>query len=474
MLKKLFSHTLLYALGPQVPKLANIIVLPIITLYLTPLDYGVYGTILAYSGLLAGIKTFGFDFLLVNSYYKKKNRWKLYWKRYSGILFIWQQFYSIFYAFFLYFLIPEEAEENRILIIILIVVPNYLFSIISTLGFRYHQIAQKPQRIFITTALGGTVTIIVNYYCFVILKTGYLGWYYSGALGSAIMFLMYVGPIILHLKIYPIFKLKRKFIKDALSVSLPTIPHNYSSYLLNSSDRLIMDQLNVNITDIGKYNMAYIIGNYFDLLGDAVGMAVGPYYTKLFTKGGVKSERSIKEITYFLQITFISFSFFVSLWCREIFHFLIKNDELNNVYPIAIIIIMGYAYRPMYWASVNKLFFIEKTKQLWKISFLGGAINIILNLIFIPIYGYEAAAITTLLSLLYIGFSGFFLREFKENNNINFNPIKWLILILISTIIVYFLRDVALMFKSLISLFIIITYSIYIHSKIEILKKIDI
>ena len=168
---------------------------------------------------------------------------------------------------------------------------------------------------------------------------------------------MYVGPIILHLKIYPIFKLKRKFIKDALSVSLPTIPHNYSSYLLNSSDRLIMDQLNVNITDIGKYNMAYIIGNYFDLLGDAVGMAVGPYYTKLFTKGGVKSERSIKEITYFLQITFISFSFFVSLWCREIFHFLIKNDELNNVYPIAIIIIMGYAYRPMYWASVNKLFF---------------------------------------------------------------------------------------------------------------------
>jgi len=135
---------------------------------------------------------------------------------------------------------------------------------------------------------------------------------------------------------------------------------------------------------------------------------------------------------------------------------------------------MGYAYRPMYWASVNKLFFIEKTKQLWKISFLGGAINIILNLIFIPIYGYEAAAITTLLSLLYIGFSGFFLREFKENNNINFNPIKWLILILISTIIVYFLRDVTLMYKSLISLFIIITYSIYIHSKIEILKKIDI
>jgi O-antigen/teichoic acid export membrane protein len=390
MLKKLFSHTLLYSLGPQIPKLANILVLPIITLYLTPLDYGVYGTILAYSGLLIGIKTFGFDFLLVNSFYKKENRWTLYWKRYLGILFIWQQFYSIFYAFILYFLIPEEADEHRILLILLIVLPNYLFSIISTLGFRYHQIAQKPQRIFITTALGGTVTVIVNYYCFVILKTGYLGWYYSGAVGSAIMFIMYIGPIIGKLKIYPIFKLKIKFIKEALKLSLPTLPHNYSSYLLNSSDRLVMDQFNVNITDIGKYNMAYVIGNYFDLFGDAVGMAVGPYYTKLFTKGDVESEHSIKEITYFLQITFISLSFFVSLWFREIFHFLIKNNELNNVYPIAIIIVMGYAYRPMYWASVNKLFFLEKTKQLWKISFLGGVINVVLNLIFINIYGYKA------------------------------------------------------------------------------------
>jgi O-antigen/teichoic acid export membrane protein len=223
-----------------------------------------------------------------------------------------------------------------------------------------------------------------------------------------------------------------------------------------------------------KYNIAYVIGNYFDLFGDAVGMAVGPYYTKLFTKGDVESEHSIKEITYFLQITFISLSFFVSLWFREIFHFLIKNNELNNVYPIAIIIVMGYAYRPMYWASVNKLFFLEKTKQLWKISFLGGVINVVLNLIFINIYGYKAAAITTLISLLFIGFSGFYIREFKENNNINFNPMMWLLLILISTIMVYFLRDIALLYKSIISLFIIITYFIYIMSKIKTFKKIEI
>ena len=66
MIKKLFTHTFLYAIGPQVPKLANLLVLPVITQYLTPLDYGVYGTLLAYSALIGGVKKLGFDVLLSN------------------------------------------------------------------------------------------------------------------------------------------------------------------------------------------------------------------------------------------------------------------------------------------------------------------------------------------------------------------------------------------------------------------------
>ncbi|PKP46454.1 MAG: hypothetical protein CVT95_06975 [Bacteroidetes bacterium HGW-Bacteroidetes-12] len=61
MLKKLFSHSFLYAVGPQIPRFANLLVLPIITQYLTSLDYGVYGTLLAYTGLMQGLKSLGFD-----------------------------------------------------------------------------------------------------------------------------------------------------------------------------------------------------------------------------------------------------------------------------------------------------------------------------------------------------------------------------------------------------------------------------
>ncbi|PCI99625.1 MAG: polysaccharide biosynthesis protein [Flavobacteriales bacterium] len=474
MLRKLFSHTLLYALGPQIPKLANILLLPIITKYLTPIDYGVYGTIMAYNGLLMGVQTLGFDVLLVNSFFKKSNRWQLYWKRYSGILYLWQQLYIFLYAFILYMIIPDEAVDNKMLLTLLIIIPNYLFSIINTLGSRYFQIAQKPQRIFITTATAGISTILINYYCIVILRTGYMGWYYSAAAGSFIMFCSYFWPIIGGLKLYPILSLKKKFIKDAFKIALPTVPHNYSTYLLNSSDRLVMDQLNISINSIGKYNMAYIIGNYFEIFGTAVGMAVGPYYTKLYSKENPDAENQARTLTFFLQVGFISLSFTASLWAKEIFKVLISNQELSSVYYIAIVIIMGYSYRPMYWASINKLFYLEKTNQLWKVTFIGGVLNICLNLIFIPIYGFESAAVTTLISLLYIGFAGFFLKDYKENNSINYFPLRWLVLILISTIVVYLLKDISILNKSLVTLGVFISFIIYFIKNKKNIKSIEL
>ena len=61
-----------------------------------------------------------------------------------------------------------------------------------------------------------------------------------------------------------------------LKVSLPVVPHQYSVYLLDASDRLVMDQLNTSTEEIGKYNFAYGFGNYFSMFSMAIGLAIGP------------------------------------------------------------------------------------------------------------------------------------------------------------------------------------------------------
>lgn len=473
MIKRLFSHSFLYAIGPQVPKIANIAVLPIITQFLTPIDYGIYGTILAYSGLIGGLKMLGFEVLLVNSFFKKIN-WIDYWGRYFTGLYVYNVFFSFLYIFILYYLMPEEVGTSKWLVILLVVIPSTFFNIVSVFGSRYYQLVQKPAYIAIATSLVGIVTILLNLYTIAVLKLGYLGWFISSAIGTLLSFVLYVIPLIQKIKLKLVLTKNKNFWRKSLKVALPTIPHNYSTYLLHSSDRLVMDQLKVPVSQIGVYNLAYIFGGYMEFFGNAIGMAVGPVITGLYAKKTSDSEKQVKSLIFFLQIAFILGCALVSLWSKELFHLLIKQEELSLAYPISIIIIMGFSYRPLYWCTINKLIFYEKTGQLWKVSFIAGAINIILNLIFIPIYGITAAALTTLISLIYLGLSPFYLKEYRKLNNEKYYPIFWMLIIILLTIFVYLMKDSSLIMKIGISGVFVTLILLYFFKEKDKLSKIEI
>lgn len=473
MLKKLFSHSFLYAIGPQVPRLVNVFILPIITAYLTPLDYGVYGTLLAYIGLLAGVKSLGFEVLLVNSFFKK-TQWESYWKRYLGGLYLYNFLFSFIYVLILYFFIPKEAHENLWLLIFLIVTPAILFDTTKMVGSRYFQLKQKPRYIAMVTSVVGIVSIFINLYCIVVLKLGYLGWFISIAVGSMLTFCFYGYPLFIKGNIVPKITWNKNFWKKSLKIGLPTIPHKYSSYMLNSSDRLVMDQVKTPIEQIGIYNLAYIFGSYLDMVGTAIRMAIGPYFGKMYAKKTVEADKEVRYFIFFLQVSFIVGCTLLGLWVKQIFNVLINNQELESAYAIAIIIIMGYAYRPIYWAAMSRVFFNEKTNKLWRVSFIAGVLNVVLNFIFIPLYGIYAAAITTLISLIYLGISPYYIKEFKAMNTQKIYPVWWMVVVLVLTVILYFIRDSSIVYKGIISITLIVGYLIYFFKNKNKLNAIQI
>ncbi len=461
LIKKIFSDSLIYSVGPQIPKIASLFVLPIITRYLTSTDYGIAGIILAYTGFLSAISDLGFSVLMMNSFYNYKLRWKYYWRQYHFYLSLWAIVYSIILGTLLFMVMPVEALPNRLLIICLFVTPSLVFNVTTIIATRYYQFASKPLFISSVSAIVGVISILLNLYTIAYLKLGYLGWFVSNFIAALISFACYVYPVYFKYKLTPIIKFRKSFLLKSLKVSLPVIPHNYSSFLLNTSDRLVMERLNVKTSLIGNYNLAYTFGSYMEFFGSAIGMAIGPIYTSLFSSNTKKDALTVKFLTNFLQISFIVMSLIVSLWCKELFEILIKNNDLKTVYPIAIIVIMGYAYRPYYWTAITRLQYSENTKQLWKISFMAGVINVILNIIFIPIFGIFAAAINTFISLLYIGFSGFFIPAFKKVESEIYYPVTFIILIIASTVLVYFLKDINVLIKAVITTILFTTFLIY-------------
>jgi len=448
MIKKLFSHTAIYGLAPYVPKVASIAALPILTKHLTPHDYGINGVISAYTAAVAVFNTLGLKVVLTNSFFKHEHRFKKIWGQYYGFLSLWNIPFALMVCLLLYIAVSNDVGNNVWLIILLNLIPIVSFGPTSMIATTYYQLRKEPLQIGIRTAFFGVLTIALNIYTIAYLHQGYMGWFWTNMIVGLLMNLSYWYPL-KKAGIRPIYNFKWRLIKNSLKVTFPTLPHYYSSYLINSSDRLVMDLLKVDTSNIGRYNVAYTLGNNVQTVGMAFNTAIGPMIMEQFKKG---SEIKARDLVFFWQAIFVLFTFGLSIWCKEIMYVLIKNESLQKTYPLAIIIIMSYNYRPMYVGSIQKLLYNEKTSILWKVTLIAGLVNVAMNLFLIPVAGYEIAAVATFVSLAFMGYAGYFFPVFKEINHVNYYPLPWLAAHIGLTFVAYYSVEIHFIYKIVISI----------------------
>lgn len=448
MYKKLASHTLIYGLSPYLPRILGLFILPIITKDLTTLDYGIYGVILAYVAAIEVLKDLGLNMILYNSFTKMPHQFKWMWRSIYGFLTIWNWGYAVIAAALIYWIVPPEASKNVWTIIALNLIPIVLFGPTQLIGRVYFQMKEKPMAIALRTVIFGILTIVLNLYTISYLKMGYMGWFWSSCIVGLLTNISFWYPVNIKYKLKPIFNFKWRLIKNNLRVSLPTVPHYYSSYIIQTSDKAILSAMNVSTNDIGGYNFAGTFGGLFAQLGNAFGQAVRPLFNTYYKS---KNYRKVREIIFVIQLLFFTLTFMTSVWLKEIFVLLVNNKELSATYPIAIILIMAVNYRPMYFGSVNVLIYSEKTKKLLYITFLASVLCVVLNFALIPYWGIWAAVFSTYISMMYMGYSGYFLKEFKIVD-VPFYPLAWLGATLVLTLLAYFAVELNFIFKFVITL----------------------
>lgn len=464
MLKKLFSHSLIYGLAPQITKLASIFAMPLITKELTKEDYGISAVINSYTAALGVLSILGLRVILVNSFYKSPNQFKIVWRQIFGFLNLWNIIYALLVALVIVLVIPEEAKENLWTIILLNAAPLILLGKTAIMGNTYYQLNQRPLPIVIRTVIFGFLTIALNYYTIAHLKMGYMGWFWTAGIVGLLSNASYFYPVYYKLKLRPIYNFRIRYLIPRLKISLPLIPHYYSIYLLNTSDKVVMNVLEVTTPDLGKYSAADTLGNLMKQYSEATGSAVGPIITKLYKD---KDFGGARTLIFVLMICTLTISFLLSLWSKELFAFLIRNDELAQMYYLGIWLIMAQAYRPMYLGFSSKYMYFEKTMSMLKVSFMAGFLNVILNLCLIPFFGFEVGAITTFICYMYMGYIGFSFKGFKALNKLNYYPLLWLMGTILLTLSCIYLVELSFAYKMLISiiLFVVLLLVVYKNRK---------
>lgn len=465
MLKELFKGSAIYGIAPFVPKILTVFLLPILTKYLTSTDYGIIGTITAIIFVVQALQDLGLNILLANYFYKCKYQYKIIWREIYGFLSIWMIFYAIIQAVLLYFLIPAEAESNKWLIIALSNFSTVFFGPTSMIGQKYYQLKLEAAPVAVRLVLSGITTILTNFICVVLFRWGYMGAYVGSFAGAFVVNLSYWPVVNKKLKLSPIYNFKWKTIKQVLKIGIPTIPHHYTAYLMNSTNVVAMNYYEKSQAEVGHLTMAKQITGLLETVINAVNQVFGPMTFKCMRE---KNSMEIRRLLYTYILFAFSMTFLYSLWSREVYSILISNDEIAATYKYSIILAMAFCYRPLYVYCGDYYIFHERTVQLLGISFAAGVLSCVFYFAVMPFWGIYAALIGFYVGCLYYGYMGYCYSFYKKHTIFRLKWCLFLVIQIALTIFAYIFVDISIVSKVLISIsYIVIAGFVYYKKVLE-------
>ncbi len=185
--------------------------------------------------------------------------------------------------------------------------------------------------------------------------------------------------------------------KQGLKFNIPLIPHYLATILLASSDRFMLKIL-VGDAQAGLYTVAYSYASLSLIVFGALNNIYNPYSMKCIAE---ERYQPLARSTSFLVFASVLFSILMMLLAPEGMLILGGEQYAETVYSIPILMV-GIFFSSFYFIFSNIEFVYEKTKLIFPITLGGAIVNIVLNYIFIPKYGYMAAAVTTLVGYIIV------------------------------------------------------------------------
>ena len=235
------------------------------------------------------------------------------------------------------------------------------------------------------------------------------------------------GLVLTHTCVYVIFYIiiilkGRVFVKKdywhySLKYNLPLIPHYLSQQVLSQSDRIMIDKI-CGKEDAGIYSLAYQVAVAMQIITNAVHVSFMPWCFQCLKDGETqKIGRRAFQIELLVGMICLTFS----LFAPEFILFVGGRPYYSAIYIIPPVS-MSIVFLTIYSFFGNIEFYYEKTKLVMYASIIVAVCNVLLNWIFIPVFGFVAAGYTTL--LCYISFAAvhyIFMSRICKSNKIE-NP----------------------------------------------------
>ena len=392
---KFVKNTSIYTISDILNKMVPFVLLPVLTRYLTPEDYGIIAMFFVFTAILGIVMTLETNTAISVNYFKiSRKKLKVYIANILLIIAIATSITFIFMLIFSSWFAQILAIPTEWLFVGIIVT---LLQFITTINLVLWQSEHNP----IPLGIYQILQTIVNLSLSLILIIGFnMGW--EGRLIAVVTASVLFGMmsfVFLFKRDYVEFKVNKNDIKDALKFGVPLLPHALSVWFRTGIDRVFLTSL-VSASATGVYTVGFQIASVITILTTAFNKAYAPHLFEKLKKITENEKHKLVKYAYIYFFGLLVLATILSLSAPFLIDIFLGKSFLSSKKYVSWIA-FGFAFYGMYSMVVNYVLYTKQTVYLSYVTFSVSLLHVGLSYILISHYGaLGAAQATTITSFL--------------------------------------------------------------------------
>ena len=419
--KKTVISMITYLIANMIGMVVSLVALPILTNLLSTSDMGIATSFITLKNIVTIILLLSM-YISIDKIFvtlkQEEDRYKFLSSIYIFSTIAGIVIYAIYFIFrdFLNPILGFDTKFMTLMFIMCLLING------CTLMNSYWNFCNKAKNTFIYNLLVSPVSQILSIILVYVLATNkYLG-RIIGVDFFNIVLGLFCGIIIL---VRGKFTIKKQYVKESLQISLPMVPHLLAQVFLSSCDLLMIKNM-VGESQAGIYSVAYTIANILYTISLQIFKPWSPWvYRRIENKETDSIKENSKIVMHVIWILCIG----LFTLAPELIKLFI-NAEYVEASVIVAPICLGIFFQMMYIFFYDIEYFHKKNIQIAVFSIITAVINIILNAIAIKIWGYQAAAYTTVISYFILCILHYF--GMRKVDKTKYYDIKTLIILSLS------------------------------------------
>ena len=411
--RRLIKDTILYGAGDVLTKAIAFVLIPLYTRTLIPEQYGVFQLVVLYTTVLMVFSMTGTNMALFRYYVMETKEEKR--KQYFTGALIWVIFSAAVLVELTYILQNPLAElftgsssQSQLVCLAAINAGLETIILITLLVFRMNK---KPVNYVICNLTKVILIVLGNYALVWKMNLGVSGILLAGIAADVLI----LGPLLWSVGAYITWPVPGNIITTMLLWGFPVMASSMASLVLTLADRMLL-RLMAGFSEAGIYSVGYKIAGAVMLMYTAFRFAWGTYMFELSVDNKTAARTYPKVLLVliaglgFATIGLVTFS-------PEIFQIFVGKDFLSSR-PVLIPVTAAVVFEAMALIFGAGMETRDRTIYIPAITSVAAIVNILLNIILIPEYGFMGAGWATLASYVMVAY-----LNYRIGNT--FMPVKY-------------------------------------------------